>query len=95
MIRIYTLTNPVTNELFYVGASICSDYTIVARHLSSGFRGNRSELRALKLKPIVDTIETTEDPKEAAKLEEYWIHQFKTWGFPLENRRLCSGYPSA
>lgn len=94
MIRIYTLTDPRTNLIFYVGASKSSTSLIVARHLSYYARIRR-ELRKLGLRPIFTEIEATDNAVEAGRLEEYWIWQFRSWGFQLENERLCSGYPGS
>jgi hypothetical protein len=93
MIRIYTLTDPRTNLIFYVGASKSTDQLIIARHLGAGaFKGIRKELRQLRLRPILEAIDVANDPIEAGLLEEYWIFQFRSWGFKLDNVRLCSGY---
>jgi hypothetical protein len=93
MIRIYTLINPITEQVFYVGASKDIETNIISRHMSnSAHFGTRKELRKNGLKPLIDFIDESNEPMEAARLEEYWIWQFRTWGFIIENKRLCSGY---
>jgi hypothetical protein len=93
MIRIYTLSDPRTNQVFYIGASSASDISILCRHTGAGaYIGTRRELRKLNLKPIIDTIETANNPLDADFLETYWIWQFRSWGFNIENKRLDSGY---
>lgn len=91
MIRIYTLTDPRTNQIFYVGASKTSDKSLESRHLSWGL-GTRGQLRQLKMRPIVETLDEAATPEEAAILETYWIWQIKSWGFQIENKRMFSGY---
>lgn len=91
MIRIYTLADPRDNQVFYVGASRGTEKEIISRHLCFP-TGIRVQLRIAQLKPIVDFIEEADGPLRAAALECYWIWQFRSWGFSLENKRLVSGY---
>jgi hypothetical protein len=93
MIRIYTLSDPRTNQVFYVGASKGTVKEIASRHVCNGaWFGIRKELRRNGLKPIVEFIESSDDTMEIGRLETYWIWQFKAWGFKLDNIRMFSGY---
>jgi hypothetical protein len=95
MIRIYTLADPRNGNVFYVGASRATDKQITSRHLTEGASkiGIRKELRQLKISALVETIDTASDVSEARGLEEYWLWQFRSWGFKLDNSRFCSGFP--
>lgn len=98
---IYTLTNPITNEIFYVGKTIDLRVRFKA-HLSlrtadSDFKNQIVEfiLSSGKM-PIIeelDYIEFTDkiDNQEVNRLEIYWINQMKQWGFNLCNIHGLSG----
>jgi hypothetical protein len=91
VITIYTLTDPRTDLVFYVGATTRDSKSVVSRHLSIGY-GLRGVLRREKVKPIFEAVDLATEPFEAGILEAYWIWQFRSWGFRLENKRLLSGY---
>lgn len=87
---IYTLKDPITNEIRYVGKSICPNIRL-RRHISEAKTSNKKSHRIhwlktlLKqnLKPILEILDEIEG--EWVWLEEYWICQLKGWGFNLVN----------
>jgi len=86
---IYILTDPITNEVRYVGKTINTAKRF-AHHLSNNTKTHcRSWIKSLlnkNLLPVFSIIdETTEN---WAELEKYWIAQFKEWGFKLTNHTL-------
>ena len=95
--KIYTLTNPITGAIFYVGKSIqdltfrrdchCSELTNPRSTLSRKHEVILS-LKKQMLKPVIEEIDSTDNYGEAIKLELYWIFQLKSWGFPITNREV-------
>jgi group I intron endonuclease len=87
---IYTLSHPITKEIRYVGKSI-KPKERYKDHIKSGKSGRRKNLvnnwiKSLlseNLKPKMDIIDEVEGEWEW--LEQYWISQFKCWGFRLKN----------
>ena len=76
---IYTLAHPVTNQIFYIGATEAPN------------RRHRDHRKRLGFNPIFEEIEVIKREGEfgfvnVSKVESYWIQQFKAWGFVLENR---------
>ena len=78
---IYILQNPVTLETKYIGKSN-NPKKRFSHHCSVGYKSNNKtgnwlkSLKKLNLKPLMTIIDETED---------YWISQFRTWGFNLTN----------
>lgn len=87
--NIYILIDPRNNEVRYVGKAnnVSQRYQAhlnKARDHQTYKRNWITELRNLKLKPILCVID--EVPiNEWVFWEEYWISQFKVWGFKLTN----------
>lgn len=95
---IYTLSNPKNNEVFYVGITVNPEQRQYAHeceakyyiHFDYKFKmiPNRvsyySTHQILPLFEILDVVQT-ENKKEAEGVEEYWIQQCMSWGFPLTN----------
>jgi len=87
---IYTLSNPITNEIRYVGKSIKPNER-VRKHINEAKNSKTNNHRinwiksllAKDLKPKMEIIDTIDGDWEW--LEEYWISQFRTWGFNLVN----------
>lgn len=90
MIYIYTLSHPITKEVRYVGKT----NNIKNRKNSHFNRKNCEKKQTPKdcwilsllnknLCPILEVIDETEGQWEW--LEQYWISQFKCWGFKLLN----------
>ena len=65
------------NIPFYVG---CTTTPLHRRAISHRFKGKQDF-----------SIELIEE-SEVKKTEEYWIHQFLAWGFPLVNQHLTPGF---
>lgn len=87
---IYILKDPITDEIRYVGKSICPEIRF-RRHISEAKTSNKKShrihwLKSLlqqNLKPILEILDEIEGEWEW--LEEYWIYQLKAWGFKLVN----------
>lgn len=87
---IYVLIDPKTNEIRYVGKSVTPEVRL-RRHLSEARISNKKSHRLHWLKSL---LKNNTKPKmeiideidgEWEWLEEYWICQFKAWGFNLVN----------
>lgn len=92
MTYIYSLSDPITNEIRYVGKT---------KHLLNRYRNHcysyrdkkshkRSWIESLKtkgLKPLLETLDIVDD-KDWIFWEQYWIWQCKTWGFNLVNHTM-------
>lgn len=85
---IYTLEHPITNEISYVGKTNSPDRRL-HHHWTVGFKSNNKtgnwlkSLKKVNLKPIMTIIDETETDWQL--IEQYWIQQFKCWGFRLTN----------
>ena len=87
---IYILTDPISNDVRYVGKSINPEVR-ARKHISEAKTGktNNHRINWIKsllnqnLRPNMEIIDETDD--EWVLLEEYWISQFITWGFNLVN----------
>lgn len=86
---IYTLTDPETNMIRYVGKA----NNIKQRYSAHLNRARKHQihkknwiasLREKKLKPIIEIVDIV-PIKDWIFWETYWISQFKTWGFNLIN----------
>ena len=87
---VYTLSDPRTNLIKYIG--------ITCKTLTQRLSGHCAEkkfntkkvnwvqsLRKDNLKPIIMELDCFETYEEALYFEQYWIAQFKIWGFKLLN----------
>jgi hypothetical protein len=87
---IYTLSDPDTKEIRYIGKTIKPLKHRLASHIYTSKKKNNHRCSWIKSitnkgkKPIINIIDFCEWDK-SQKLEEYWISQFKTWGFNLVN----------
>lgn len=92
MVKIYTLSNPINNEIRYVGKTIESLNERLRKHLIDKRRNHKSNwvksLINVGLKPKIELIEEC-DINDWNWLEKYWIEQFRAWGFNLTN--ICEG----
>jgi hypothetical protein len=91
-IIIYTLTDPFTNEIRYVGKTTAKNYkNRLKAHSNPNQRAdsNLHKFNWLKSiiarggKPVMQILDTTAGEWEW--LEQYWISQFRQWGFRLLN----------
>lgn len=92
-VLIYTLSHPLTKEIFYIGRTTMSLQGRLICHVTSSTCGNdslteriRDIVRSCKTRPTIEEIDrcSYSDRRDA---EEYWIQQFAAWGFSLLNRR--------
>lgn len=87
---IYTLSDPITNFVRYVGKTnnpkqrLASHICLSSNHNTHKYNWIKS-LKTNKLKPIMDIIDTFDNEIECNIFEIYWISQFKSWGFKLCN----------
>lgn len=94
-ITIYTLSHPITGEIRYVGRTINLLSWRKAQHNHQAKRGHTSyrnnwirSLHKQELRPAIEALEVLYCSwEEGIKLEEYWIHQLKAWGFRLVNHQ--------
>jgi group I intron endonuclease len=90
---IYTLSDPTTNEVRYVGKTKSSLTTRLSQHihdsLNNGTNSHKKAwIKGLILKgllPIIEKLEIILDNDCWKNREQYWIAQFKSWGFNLTN----------
>lgn len=86
-IYIYTLSDPITNEVRYVGKTN-NLKTRFYNHLKAKKKSFLSSwiinLKNKNLKPIIEVIDEC-GLEDWDFFEKYWISQFKTWGFNLTN----------
>lgn len=87
---IYTLSDPTTNIVKYVGKTINPKmrYRTYIKQAKNGTRNNLvinwvKSLLKNNLEPKLEIIDEIDGSWEW--LEQYWISQFKTWGFKLKN----------
>lgn len=91
MIKIYTLKDPITNEIRYVGKTSNSLTERLQHHFYDLRRSKNKhkinwfkKLENLGLKPIIELLDEVDD-NDWKFWERYWISQIKTWGFNLIN----------
>lgn len=92
MVKIYTLECPITNQVRYVGKTKQKLIDRWYAHCSS-YRLNETKsykntwIKSLikkNLKPIIKLLDITTE-ENWQECEQYWISQFKAWGFNLVN----------
>lgn len=90
-VKIYTLTHPETNQIFYVGRTKMFLAYRLNGHMTHSFKSKNKrynsiikELREKNLSAIIDEVERC-NHDDGLLLEGYWMHQFKAWGFDLVN----------
>jgi len=93
-VKIYTLAHPVTGEVKYIGKTKNDLKTRIKLHMSINGRKESArvkwikELKAQGLRPAAEVLEYC--PKsDWERTEDFWINQFKAWGFDLVN--TCDG----
>ena len=87
---IYSLTDPITNQVRYIGKAdnikkrfsshICLKNLIKPTHKNNWI----NSLKNKGLKPILNIIDEVPN-NEWEFWEQYWISQFRVWGFDLTN----------
>ncbi len=96
-ITIYTLEDPITNQIRYVGITSSTIKERLQNHIkNTKYRKRQTQsgkdrwildLLSKNLLPIITEIEVVNDHYNYVEevLEIYWIWQFKSWGFDLLN----------
>jgi hypothetical protein len=87
-IKIYTLSDPITNEVRYIGQTKHSLEERLRGHLKGKGKTYRVHwINSLKNKGLVPNIELIEevDKSIGSQTEIYWILMFRFWGFNLTN----------
>lgn len=95
IVKIYTLLNPIENNIFYVGKTIDLELRL-ANHIGTSKNGKSEKDFIIKsiLKegcyPIIEEIDrylcfNKNDERIANETEIYWMHQISSWGF-----RICN-----
>lgn len=91
-VKIYTLSDPITKQIRYIGKTVESLEIRLDRHIrkkDNTYRYNWIlSLKKQNLKPIIELLDIT-DEDNWCWIEKYWISQFKCWGFSLVN--TCEG----
>lgn len=88
---IYTLSDPRTKEVRYVGKTVNPkqrrhNHSNIARDKGTHKRNWINQLKQNNLRPIFEIIDEVEENWKF--WEKYWIQQFKAWGFSLTNATL-------
>lgn len=84
---IYTLSDPFTLEVKYVGKTVRVNRRLNDHLKCNGKSKKDAWIKSLVnkgSKPVLDVVEIT-DEENCNWLEQYWISQFRTWGFNLKN----------
>jgi hypothetical protein len=92
--RVYTLTNPVGNELFYVGSTRTSLNQRLSVHITKAFSKPHGDIGSyinrLTLKPFIEEIEAFESISDEGlrRAELFWLIQLRAFGFNLVNKSI-------
>lgn len=95
--RIYTLSDPFTGQIKYVGKTINSLAKRLALHCNSHPINRKRnpakydwamELRTTGRRPEIELLEVVYGKEAAIRAEIYWTFQIKAWGFSLFNRHI-------
>lgn len=90
---IYTLSDPITNQVRYVGKTRSSLKYRLSQHIHDSLNNGtntykKAWIRGLlnkELLPIIEELEIISNDTCWKSRECYWIAQFKNWGFNLTN----------
>lgn len=84
---IYTLSDPITKQVRYVGKTKCSITKRFNHHIDKSRNKPTTHrdnwIKSLLLKGLFPVIEIIDD--DVIDYESYWINQFVYWGFNLTN----------
>lgn len=83
---IYCLSTDDINDAFYIGATVNPANRVKAHRGNYPFYLNGFKVQL----HIIDEVEV-KNRKELSKVEMYWMQQFISWGFELENTSLGYG----
>ncbi len=88
IVYIYTLSDPTTKEIRYVGKTINlrQRYSQIIHAKKNGKNLIKwvNELQTKRYNPIMKTLDIT-NKDDWQYVEKYWIAQFRAWGFNLLN----------
>jgi len=85
---IYSLTNPMNGEIFYVGKTENLNKRFKHHKKSEEKKPSRLYIKAMQDKgidPVIDILQEVEDGSDFKFWETYWIQQVRAWGFNLTN----------
>jgi hypothetical protein len=89
---IYTLSDPTTKEIKYVGKTKSSLKYRLSQHIHESLIDTKTHKKAWikglimqDLLPVIEELEIIDNNDCWKKSEKYWIAQFKCWGFNLTN----------
>ena len=86
---IYTLSDPVSKEVRYIGLTTKPLKERFSQHYSRKCNNHKCNwikgLRSKGLRPVMQELDIANSTEELNSLEIYWIEQFKQWGFNLVN----------
>jgi hypothetical protein len=87
--KIYTLNDPITNEIRYVGQTIQKLENRLKKHLNAKDKSYRTNwiknLNNKKLSPTINLVIEADNKEETNKLEMYYINLYKEKGYNLVN----------
>ncbi|MFA6321800.1 MAG: GIY-YIG nuclease family protein [Candidatus Omnitrophota bacterium] len=91
-VLIYTLSDPITGDIRYVGKTVCDLIDRLYLHLYFAKKGNKTHrcnwIRSLlrfDIIPLIEEIERIDLNGDWASRERYWIKYYKLKGFKLTN----------
>lgn len=93
--KVYTLSDPITKEVRYVGMTKHSLFRRLILHKSPtsiNWKRNANkmkwitELASQHLKPVIELLEEHTEYKNGLDAEIYWTNQLRAWGFNLLNQ---------
>lgn len=91
---IYCLLHPITNEVRYIGVTSLSLSQRLSQHiwdsknrLSHKSNWIKSTFNETGRFPVIEELEIVDDANWEL-MEQYWISQFKVWGFNLVNTSI-------
>lgn len=87
-IKIYTLSDPITNEIRYIGQTKHSLEERLKGHIKSKGKVWRVYwINSLKKRGLIPKIELLEEVEKemGSQTEVFWISMFRCWGFKLIN----------
>lgn len=88
-ITIYYLSNPLTNTIFYVGATSQTLAKRLMQHKNNWGNKTTKSLSIQGVSPIIHLLEEC-SIDNAAEREEYWIRKMISDGHPIENKIMKS-----
>lgn len=91
LINIYSLTNPLDGQVFYIGATQKTLHQRLQGHMGDRYGNKRKralteKLKSLGVKPIIELLESVH-LDESSFYEQWYSDLFKSWGFDLFNVR--------